>query len=250
MPSDEVWLKGNMGGVAKSGDTVHRAVGRWTPAVHTFLAFLAPEVPHIPRVFGFDDQGREVLEFMPGRVIDDDGERLSDKQVVSLVSWTRRFHMVAEGFEHPGPWRYFPIPRPTMIGHNDIAPYNVCFNGDDLVGVFDWDMSGPTTPLNELAFIAWNCVPLWADGGVDSAAQRLELIAATYGRYTADQVLTAVPNRIQVMLDGIPASAAAGDKGMADLLEQGEPERSSLALEDLLGRLAQIRRRLRDTIAP
>jgi aminoglycoside phosphotransferase (APT) family kinase protein len=33
------------------------------------------------------------------------------------------------------------------------------------VGVFDWDLAGPTTPLLELAFIAWNCVPLWRDIG-------------------------------------------------------------------------------------
>jgi len=24
-----------------------------------------------------------------------------------------------------------------MIGHNDIAPYNVCFAGEELAGVFD-----------------------------------------------------------------------------------------------------------------
>jgi hypothetical protein len=68
--------------------------------------------------------------------------------------------------------RYFRLPHPTLIGHNDIAPYDACFDGDDVVGVFDWDMSGPTTPLFELAFIAWNCVPLWRDIGTDPAAQR------------------------------------------------------------------------------
>ena len=43
-------------------------------------------------------------------------------------------------FAHPGPWRYFPTPGATLIGHNDIAPYNACFDGDDLAGVFDWDL--------------------------------------------------------------------------------------------------------------
>ena len=139
------------------------------------------------------------------------------------MSWTRDFHAVVAGFDHPGPWRSFPVERPTLIGHNDIAPYNACFNGDDLAGVFDWDLAGPTTPLNELAFLAWNCVPLWSDIGAETAARHLALIANTYGGFDGGQVLEAVPDPSRIMLDGIPAAAAAGDTGMANLVAQGEP---------------------------
>ena len=45
-------------------------------------------------------------------------------------------------FSHPGPWRYPCVPRASLIGHNDIAPYNVCFDGDRLAGVSDWDLAG------------------------------------------------------------------------------------------------------------
>jgi Ser/Thr protein kinase RdoA (MazF antagonist) len=31
------------------------------------------------------------------------------------------------------------MPQASLIGHNDIAPYNVCFDGDEVAGVFDWD---------------------------------------------------------------------------------------------------------------
>jgi len=163
---------------------------------------------------------------------------------VSVVRWTRAFHDAAAGFSHPGPWRYFPIADATLIGHNDIAPYNVCFEGDQLVGVFDWDMSGPSTPLFELAFIAWNCVPLWRDIGAELAAQRLTLIAATYGGVNAREFLHAVPPRIQLVLDGIPVKAAGGDQGMANLLTVGEPERSSTSLADLVQRIPAIDRLL------
>jgi phosphotransferase family enzyme len=237
---------GNVGRVWRFGDTVHRATGPWTPAVHALLDYLAPRLPHIPRVIGFDESGREILTFLPGEVVNiDDGDALSPAQLLSLVTWTRHLHRAAAGFTHPGPWRFFDVESPTLIGHNDIAPYNACFDGDELVGVFDWDLAGPTTALLELAFIAWNCVPLWSDVGPDRAAERLELIASTYGPLSPLEILHAVPGRIQVMLDGIPAAAAAGDEGMLNLMSVGEPERSQVALDDLQRRIPLIAAALR-----
>ncbi len=242
--NEELWLAGNVGGAVRIGATVRRATGPWTPAVHALLDHLQPRLPHVPRVYGLDEQGREVLDYLPGRVIDVDTELLTAGQIGSVVRWTRAFHEAVAGFTHPGPWRYFPLPGPVLIGHNDIAPYNVCFDGDELAGVFDWDMSGPTTPRYELAFIAWNCVPLWREMEPDLAARRLDLIAAGYGGFSARQILHAVPERIQIMLDGIPVAAAAGDPGMANLVAAGEPERSAASLARLVARIPAIDRLL------
>ncbi len=242
---DEIPLAGgNVGGAVRVGETVRRPTGPWTPAVHALLDHLATRVPGVPRVLGYDERGREVLSYLPGRVVDIDTETLSIAQLVSVVSWTRAFHHAVAGFSHPGPWRFFPVARPSLIGHNDIAPYNVCFAGDELVGVFDWDFSGPSTPLFELAFIAWNCVPLWRDIGPKTAADRLRVIAATYRTLDARRILHAVPQRIQTMLDGIPAAAAAGDQGMANLMTLGEPDRSRPGLADLVERIPAIDRHL------
>ena len=232
---EEERLPGNVGGAWLVGDTVRRPTGPWTPAVHSLLKFLAPRVSHIPQVLGFDDRGREVLSYLPGRVIDIDSEVLTLGQIRSVVSWTHMFHEAVADFEHAGPWRALAFDRPTLVAHNDIAPYNVCFDGDELGGVFDWDLAGPSTPLLELAFIAWNCVPLWRDGGDRWSAERLELIAATYGSHSASQILRAVPTRIQLMLDWIPRAAAAGDQGMMNLQASGEPERSQRSLVSRVG---------------
>jgi Phosphotransferase enzyme family len=236
-----VWLAGNVGGAWRIGGTVHRPVGPWTPAVHALLGFLSPRLDHVPTVLGFDQQGREVLTFLPGRVVDVDTEVLTPGQIDSLASWTRRFHEVAAGFSHPGPWRYPHVPQASVIGHNDIAPYNVCFDGDDVAGVFDWDLAGPTTPLMELAFIAWNCVPPWRDTGDEACAERIQRICSAYGGIHPAQIVDAVPHRIQMMLDWIPLGAAAGDAGLRRLMTQGEPERSQAALNDLIPRLRRVR---------
>ena len=235
------WLPGNLGGAWRIGGTVHRTAGPWTAAVHALLDFLAPRVQHTPRVLGFDDQGREVLTFLPGRVVDTGRAPLTTGQIDSLVSWTRGFHEAVAGFGHPGPWRFPRVPRASLIGHNDIAPYNVCFDGDEVAGVFDWDLAGPTTPLMELAFIAWNCVPLWQDMGDEVSAERIRRICQAYGGIHPVHLVDAVPRRIQLMLDWIPLAAAAGDTGLRRLMSQGEPERSQAALRGLIPRLRRIR---------
>ena len=236
---------GNVSGAILAGGTVRRATGPWTPAVHALLAYLDGRVPCVPRVLGQDEQGREMLTYLPGQVIGNDAERLSPTQLTALARWTRGFHEAVAGFRHPGPWRYFPVGQPTLICHNDIAPYNVCFDGEQVAGVFDWDLAGPSTPQHELAFMAWNCIPLWQDIGAAAAARRLELLASGYGGIEPAEILQAVPDRIQRMLDFIPAAAAAGDGGMANLLTRGEPDISRRALDGLLVRIPVIASELR-----
>ncbi len=136
------------------------------------------------------------------------------------------------------------MPHPTLIGHNDLAPYNVCFDGDKLVGVFDWDLAGPSNPLMELAFIAWNCVPLWRDLGEAMTLLRLRQICSAYGDVAPTELVDAVPIRIQTMLDWIPRGAAAGDTGLRHLMTQGEPARSQKALDELVPRLNRLRPKL------
>lgn len=239
-----VWLAGNVGGAWKRGDTVHRATGPWTPAVHALLDFLQGRIDSVPRVLGFDEEEREVLTFLPGHVLDPHTELLTGAQIDALVGWTRGFHEVVAGFHHSGPWRSPTLPDATFIGHNDIAPYNACFDADNLAGVFDWDLAGPTTPLMELAFIAWNCVPLWRDIGDRETVNRLNRIAAAYGGFRAATIARAVPRRIQSMLDWIPRGAAAGDVGLGNLMAQGEPARSQQALDLLIPRLERLAPRL------
>ncbi|TWP36988.1 phosphotransferase [Leekyejoonella antrihumi] len=232
---------GNVTGAWRVGGTVRRSTGPWTPAVHALLRHLVGRLEHVPEVEGLDGRGREVLTYLPGRIVDEDTELLTDAQLWSLTRWTREMHCAVSDFRSGGPWRFYPVDHWTMIGHNDLGPYNVCFDGDDLVGVFDWDLAGPSTPLMELAFLAWNSVPLRRAIGVREQAARLTLVAQAYGDVSAAQILDAVPDRVRLVLRGIPAAAAAGDPGMQNLLAFGEPQRSRRALEGLLARIDAIR---------
>ena len=115
-------------------------------------------------MLGLDERGREVLTYLPGRVIDIDAERPSEPAVVDAMKWLRHHPRAVADFDHPGPWRNAPTAtlepgdgssgRPALICHHDLAPYNVAISssgdGDRVVGVFDWDMAGPGTPLQDL----------------------------------------------------------------------------------------------------
>ncbi len=249
---DGDYLPGNVGGCRRVGDTVRRPVGPWTSDVHRLLAHLADAgLAHVPRAHGLDARGREILDFLPGEVVgarsphpvpggrrsqDEAPDALSEGQLVSLARWTRRFHDRAASFPLSGTWRFFGVEGPTIIAHNDLAPNNVCFAGDDLAGVFDWDLAGPSTPLLELAQLAWHCVPLLRPIPDDDAARRLRLIADAYGGHTAAEILAAVPVRVHVAIDGIREAVRRGDEGMRNLLALGEPEGTERLLAAFLER--------------
>jgi hypothetical protein len=233
---------GHVGGAVRRGDTVRRAVGPWTPAVHALLRHVDGRLPHAPRVLGIDALGREVLTYLPGISADHESGTVTTERVAAMAQWLRRLHAATADFDHPGPWRLSLEPAPTVIGHNDLAFWNVVFDGDRLVGVFDWDLAGPTTPLSELAFLAWNTVPLWENTGTDRALDILTSIASGYGPGGPGplEILHAVPRRVQLMLDATGA-AAAEDSDMARLVAtHGERDRRALAA--LVARLPQLSR--------
>jgi mutator protein MutT len=239
---------GNVGGAVRIGSTVRRGVGPWTPAVHALLAHLARRgFTDVPVVLGTDERGREALTYLPGRVPEVAVEVTSEGALASAMRWLRRYHDAVDDVHFDGPWRTTNrrLAPGELICHCDFAPYNVALaskpTGEEVVGVFDWDMAGPGTRLEDLAFAAWNWVPLHGALPPDSAARRLELMAAAYGRgvAAADMAGGVVP-RIERSLDVIRRGQAAGDPGMLNLRAVGEPDFTAQSLADLRSRLPAI----------
>ena len=74
---------GGLTPVVRVGETIRRAAGPWTPAVHALLDHLAAVgFDGAPRVHGYDDDGREVIEFVEGEIRSDcDDEELAARRV-------------------------------------------------------------------------------------------------------------------------------------------------------------------------
>jgi hypothetical protein len=78
---------------------------------------------------------------------------------------------------------------PDIIGHHDLAPWNIVFDGTEVTGIIDWDSAGPTTRAWDLAYAAYQFVPLHptrdlAAFGWPSEPDRrgrLRLFASEYG---------------------------------------------------------------------
>jgi hypothetical protein len=198
---------GNMGSVLRVGDTVVRAAGEWTPAVHRLLRRLeAVGVSGVPRPIGFDER-REVLSFVEGVV--------PSYPMPSWV-WTgvaldtaaqllRRIHDATVELGVDGPWRGPGHEPVEVICHNDFAPYNLVFAGTTgrVVGAIDWDFASPGPRLWDVSYLAYRIVPLstahWGDRfSEEERRQRLSRLLAAYGTgVDARRVIDALRERLK-----------------------------------------------------
>jgi len=237
---------GNVGGAVRIGSTVRRPTGPWTPAVHALLAYLrAHGLREVPQVLNRDERGREVLSWLPGRVVDVDTEHVDDAFVAAAMRWLRAYHELVRSYRPSGAvrWRnhHRALAEDEIVCHHDFAPYNLAEQEGVVVGVFDWDMAGPGRPVEDVAFAAWNFVPLWRDLGPVESARRLRLLCEGYGGMDPVVVLDGVLVRITAATDRIRLGQEQGDPGMLNLARVGEPARTLRALDDLGSRVPGIR---------
>ena len=252
-PQDEEVLRGgNTSVVVRAGDTVRRHTGHWTPAVHALLAHLkSVGFGDAPTVLGSDDQGREVLHHVEGEVgLLAPGQPLPPwfrtiDACMAIGDWLRRFHDAQRGFtpDPALPWRMVPG-RPLTAGevvvHHDAAPYNTIRRPDGGLTVIDWDFCAPGDPVEDLAFSAWQWIPLWADKGavadghrgamtVLEAARKLAALADGYDA-SSDQRSRLVDVCVHQMTkhaDDVEAMAVT-DPAFARLVDLGVPRNARL----------------------
>jgi hypothetical protein len=226
---------GNENTVVRVGETVRRPVHPWTPAVHVLLRKLeGTGFRESPRAFGFDEQGREILTFIPGEV----GNypltpaMASDSALVNAARLLRRYHEAAtieSGWEDL-PWRFRHSDRSRweVVCHSDFAPYNLVFDAAKPVGIIDFDVAGPGPRLWDIAYAVYRFVPLASDanclafgfGEEPDRERRLALFLGAYGPGDLAGLLEMVIERVEGLRDDILRRAAAGDPGVATHLEE------------------------------
>ncbi len=244
-------LGGRSVGAVRVGDTVHRVAQPWTRTVHALLRHLeAVGFDGAPRVHGFDDRGREVLEYLPGQTI---WERspwpdwaFADATLIQVAEWACELHAATETFVPPQDAIWFagrPWQPGLIVGHHDAAPWNAVWRDGRLVGFVDWDTAGPSPREFELAYLALTWVPLFtpefaAPLGFTTPhdrSRRFHLLLDAYG-YDGprDGFASLIARRARISTEFIHRGAAAGEPaavamlGWANDLESAAREVESL----------------------
>ncbi|MGZ8566557.1 MAG: aminoglycoside phosphotransferase family protein [Actinomycetota bacterium] len=229
-------LPGALGAV-RVGSTVRKGAGPWTPTVHALLRFLRETGFELaPEPLGMDDRDREILSFMGGVAagIPWPPSLLTDTGVIALASALRRYHEVVRGFDlgEDARWRIGrrSLKRGEIVCHGDFAPWNTLWDGDLLVGIVDWDMAEPGTPLHDVAFLALHVIPLRSDdraarvgfASEPPRAHRLSLLCDVYGGVTPREVVEAATTFHELDRERTIAWGAEGREPWATFLRSGE----------------------------
>jgi hypothetical protein len=162
-PDDLVLLHGGGRSVVhRQGNVVIRDAGPWTPAVHALLRYLEDVgFAAAPRVVGsgLNRDGREVLTFIDGEFTQPGPWSMEGAAAVGRL--LRDLHRATRSFRPPPDAVWFPWPGRELgspdkvIGHCDVAPWNIVARDGLPVALIDWETAGPVDPLVELAQLAW-----------------------------------------------------------------------------------------------
>ncbi|WP_026257670.1 phosphotransferase enzyme family protein [Actinopolymorpha alba] len=213
----------------RQGDTVERRLSPASANVHALLRhFERIGFTLAPRVLGITADGRrEVLSFIEGKTGYPplpDAQR-SDEALVEVARAIRAMHDATQGFVpvRPNAWhdQEAAVPaRINCIGHHDLAPWNIVFDGSQVVGIIDWDSIRPSNRVWDLSYAAHQFVPLhppaslapfgWNDE--PERAARLKLFADAYGLgVTPPEILDHVVLRLVSIAAHIEQEVRAGN---------------------------------------
>jgi aminoglycoside phosphotransferase (APT) family kinase protein len=215
-------------GIVRVGATVRRPVRPMTATVHAYLRHLhARGFTDAPVPLGTDEQGREVLTFIPGEIPAEPlpPQCAGEEVLVALARLVRRLHDAAEGWEPPDnavwgtlPGTPVPLPvTPELVGHADYCPGNVVFRDGLPAALIDFDLSKPTTRLAEVGNALRHWIPLRdprdrppAFRELD-AARRIGVFADAYGLDDARraQLVALLIERARASLTWAETAAAA-----------------------------------------
>lgn len=234
MAEEQLLSGGNASGaVVRVGWTVRKPWTDTTPNVHDFMTAVRRAGVDVPTVLGRDEHGRQIMEFVPGRLALYSNP-LTRPELHRVGALVRAIHDASEKFTPPrgASWSTaIPAPGAELICHNDLAPWNL------IIGkrwtFIDWDNAAPSTRLWDLAYAAQAFTLNNTDQPPEDAAGNL---ATFVDGYRADRALridlpTAMHHRAAAMYDLLKSSHDRGVEPWGSMFAEGHGAHWRAAIE-------------------
>ncbi len=221
------------GAVVRVGDTVRKPWTDATASVAGFVSALRTRGIDAPAHRGRDEQGRQMIEFVPGTLAME-GPRLTSGDLRRVGSMIRGIHDASATYTPPSDaiWRTaIPAPAAEIVCHNDLAPWNL-ITGERWVFI-DWDAAAPSTRLWDLAYAAQAFTLSDSERDPDEAAADLAAFVDGYG---ADRMLRhglprAMEERTAAMLALLEGARSTGVQPWATMHADGHGAHWTRALQ-------------------
>ena len=209
--------------VTRAGATVRKPWTEASPSVAAYMTALRLAGIDVPEHLGQDEQGRQVLEFIPGRLAMH-SESLTPNELARVGALVRAIHDVSATYRPAvdAVWQTAIVARGTdLVCHNDLAPWNLIV-GDRWVFI-DWDSAAPSTRLWDVAYAAQTFTLSNPTEEPEHAAINL---AAFVDGYNADYSLrvdlpAALHRRVMAMYDLLESSHRSGTEPWASMFSSG-----------------------------
>ena len=225
--------------IVRVGNTVRRPAGWWTPAVQALLRHLRDVgFPYAPRPGGIDAEGREVISYIAGESGAVGWYRIHGEQGLRrFATLLREYHEAVSDFR-PTPdleWALRPSDPQELICHNDFGPWNLVYDGDEPIGILDWDFAAPGPGRNDIAYALEYAVPFRDDATarswhhfaeVPDRRARLEVFADAYGLTSTAELVDAVIARQRLTIVHVEELAARGLEPQATWVRDGTVDES------------------------
>ena len=215
-------------GVVRIGETVRRRMLANAEFKHGLLRFLASKgFMGSPEFLGVDEQGREMLRFIPGDV-PNDLAHFEDAQLRSAAQLLRAFHDASSNFAA--------VKEAGMevACHNDWTPCNTVFVAGTPVAMIDFDTAAPGMRLWDMGYSAFT----WLDlGNTDYTGaeqiRRLTMFTEAYAHPECRPAAVAV-HAVARMTSLATAARGKGDAAMAAWADAAAAWSAAHVLEAML----------------
>lgn len=220
--------------IRRTGDVVRRPADFWTPAVHGLLRHLQAAGFPAPRPLGTEDN-TELLRWIDGesgpagwaKIVPESGLR-------RWAAFLRRYHDAVAGYRPPADSTWSSGPGTCAPGeiicHGDFGPWNGVWDGEQPVGLIDFDHARPVPPIFDIAYALEYAAPFRDDQECvrwlryprpPDRYRRIEIFCDAYGIAVPADITGRVAWQQRLVVQNCQALADQGIEPQATWVREG-----------------------------